>query len=103
VCVFVSRTRESEYTKDGSASKSKVRVKVPEYGSKFPSTGQLLTIKVHKGSRVQVEVPEYKSRFPSTDFEKNRGKSPTFLKFRKMILIFIIMLVDLPCPMGHMI
>ena len=47
-----------------------IRVKVPEYGSKFLSTGQLLAITVHKGSRVRVEVPEYGSRFPSTDFGK---------------------------------
>ena len=35
-----------------------------EYGSnsKFPSTGP--------GFLVRVQVPEYKSRFPSTDFEK---------------------------------
>ena len=43
---------------------SQVRAQVPEYGSKFPNTGQLYTLSVQTGVRVQ--VPEYGSRFPST-------------------------------------
>ena len=45
---FVSRTRESEF----------IKFKVPEYGSRFPSTGP--------GSWVRVQVPKYRSRFLST-------------------------------------
>jgi hypothetical protein len=53
--------------------------------------GDIRSIRVHKGYRVRVEVPEYGSRFPSTDFGKNRGKSPTFQIFKKQFqsLIFI--------------
>ena len=46
--------------------KFRVRVQVPEYGSKFPSTGPLLEFYLGPGSRVRVQVPEYGSRFPST-------------------------------------
>ena len=42
------------------------RVRVPEYGSRFPSTGPILGIYLGPGSRVRVQVPEYRSRFPST-------------------------------------
>jgi hypothetical protein len=41
-------------------------VRVPKYGSRFPSTGPILGIYLGPGSRVQVQVPEYRSRFPST-------------------------------------
>ena len=36
-----------------------VKFKVPEYGSRFPSTGPILGIYLGPGSRVRVQVPEY--------------------------------------------
>ena len=42
------------------------RVRVPKYGSRFPSTGPILGIYLGPGSRVRVQVPKYGSRFPST-------------------------------------
>ena len=36
------------------------RLKVPEYGSRFPSTGLLLGICLGPGSQVQIQVPEYR-------------------------------------------
>ena len=35
------------------------RVRVPKYGSRFPSTGPILGIYLGPGSRVRVQVPEY--------------------------------------------
>ena len=37
----------------------RVRVRVPEYGSRFPSTGPLLVFYLGPGSRVRIQVPEY--------------------------------------------
>ena len=37
----------------------RVRVQVPEYGSRFPSTGPLIVFYLGPGSRVRVQVPEY--------------------------------------------
>ena len=36
------------------------KVKVPEYRSRFPSTGPLVVFYLGPGSRVQVQVPEYR-------------------------------------------
>ena len=49
----------------------RVKFKVPEYESRFPSTG-LLQVEIYlgPGSRVRVQVPEYGCRFLSMDFEK---------------------------------
>ena len=63
------------------------RVRVPKYGSRFPSTGPILGIYLGPGSRVRVQVPEY-------GIWKKKWKSPTFLKCQKMILIFYIHLQD---------
>ena len=63
----------------------RVQVQVPEYRSRFPSTGPLLVFYIGPGSRVQVQVPKY--RFWTM-------KSPNFLKCHKMILIFNIHLQD---------
>ena len=63
----------------------RVQVQVPEYRSRFPSTGPLLVFYLGPGSRVQVQVPKY--RFWTM-------KSPNFLKCHKMILIFDIHLQD---------
>jgi hypothetical protein len=40
----------------------RVKFKVPEYGSRFPSTGPILRNYLVPGSRVWVQVPEYGSR-----------------------------------------
>ena len=39
---------------------------INKYGSRFPSTGLILGIYLGPGSRVRIQVPEYRSRFPST-------------------------------------
>jgi hypothetical protein len=84
----------------------RVNFKVPEYGSRFPSTGPLLGFYLGPGSRVRVQVPEYVPRFPSTDFEKII-EITSFLQISlKMFFHFWIVIrccTSLPCCMGHRI
>jgi hypothetical protein len=44
----------------------RVKFKVPEYGSRFPSTGPSSQVRVINKQFQYIQVPEYGSRFPST-------------------------------------
>jgi hypothetical protein len=44
----------------------RVKFKVPEYGSRFPSTGPSSQVRVSSKQLQYIQVPEYGSRFPST-------------------------------------
>ena len=45
----------------------RVKFKVPEYGSRFPSTGLSSQVRVNYKQLQYIKVPEYGLKFPSTD------------------------------------
>ena len=67
-----------------TVGRSRVRVQVPKYGSRFPSTGPSSRVRVQYKQNQYIEVPEYGSRFPSTDFDKNHLFKVSGTNFHKV-------------------
>ena len=98
----------------GSLVHKQVRVnfKVPEYGSRFPSSGLSSQVRVNYKQLQYIQVPEYRSWFPSMGqgswvriFDK-KGEKIQIVKSLKNNFNFLsssirIQIGNLPCLMGN--